>query len=97
MLLVDTTQTGRSLQVRVDDHDLALILLLGGLVQDGRDRVTELDSTRPSLLGASYEQLGVLGGLDGAEDVGALWVSLVEVRDGRFPGRSVFQWDLPDG
>jgi hypothetical protein len=77
--LVNTSQTGRSLQVRVDDHDLALVLLLAGLVQDCRDGITELDSACSTLLGASDEQLGVFGRFDSSEDIGAFGVSLVEV------------------
>lgn len=47
---VNTGQSGRSLQIRVDDHDLALVLLLASLVQYCRYGITELDSASSSLL-----------------------------------------------
>lgn len=81
MLLVDTAQTGRALEVRVNDHNLALVVLLGRLVEHGRDGIAELDSACSSLLGTSDQEFGVFSGLDRSEDVGALGVSRVEVSD----------------
>lgn len=42
---VDTRQSGGSFQVRVNDHDFALVLFLAGLVEDCRDGFSELNST----------------------------------------------------
>jgi hypothetical protein len=77
--LMDDAQSGGSLQVRVDDHDLALVLLLASLIQNGSDGLSELDSACSSVLGTSDQLLRVLGRLDGSKDVGALRVPLVEV------------------
>jgi hypothetical protein len=51
--LVDTGQSGRSLQIRINNHDLALVLLLASLVQYCRNGISKLDSTSSSLFGTS--------------------------------------------
>jgi hypothetical protein len=79
--LVDSAETSGTLQIRVDHHDLALVFLLASLVEDLGDRVSELDSACCFLLGTADQELGALGWLDGSKDVGALGVSLIEVRN----------------
>lgn len=85
---MDHVETSRSLKVGVDDHDLGGVLLLARLVENGTDGLTELDTARSSVLGASLENLSVDGGLDLSEDVGAFRVSSVQVRDCRLTGAS---------
>jgi hypothetical protein len=76
---VDTCQSGRSLQIRVNNHDFALVLLFASLVQYCRYGISKLNSTSSSLLRTSNQELGALSRLDSAQDVGALGVPFVEV------------------
>lgn len=85
VLLVDDTQAGRPFQVRVDDHDLRGVLLLAGLAQYCANSLAELNPTSATLLGAAHEELGVHGGLDSTEDIGATRMTGIEVCDGGFP------------
>lgn len=64
MALVNGTETSGTLEVRVNDHDLSLVLLLAGLVEDLGDGISKLNSTCSPLLGATDEKFGAFGRLD---------------------------------
>lgn len=96
MLLVNHAQPRRTLQIRINDHDLRAIVFLARLVQHRADRLTELYTACSALLRAADEEFGVLGGFDVAEDVGAFGVTNVEVGDGGFAAASQrdLSWSL---
>lgn len=84
MLLVNYAQTSGALEIRVNDHDFLLVLLLAGLIEDGADSLAKLDPACSLFLGAALELRRVDCRLDSAENVGALWVADVEISNGRF-------------